>query len=79
MNRWLHVCQSVDFNTGLISLVANGQLMTDWPPEPYPWYYYYLYGPNGTKTLDKVDIFKNNFVIGPYGQAHLWIGKLGMS
>ena len=74
MNRWLHVCQSVDFNTGLISLVANGLQMTDWKADS-PWEYYYHYGPNGTKTLDKVDIFNNTFVIGPYGQAHLWIGK----
>ena len=77
MNRWLHVCQTVDFNTGLISLMANGQLMTDWPGTR-GWHYYYNYGPNGTKTLNKVDIFNNTFVIGPYGQAHLWIGKLGM-
>ena len=56
--------------------MANGLLMTDWPVN-WDGDYYYQYGPNGTKTLDKVDIFKNTFVIGPYGQADLWIGKLG--
>ena len=75
-NRWIHICQAIDFKTSKITTVVNGFVSDDIPADkkwPYVSPYYQVY--NESNPLGRIETITNNFVIGLRGDAGSWSGK----
>ena len=67
-NRWIHICQAIDFKTSTITTVANGFVYEDsaigW--KPY----------NESNPLGRIEKMKDSFILGLHAEAYGWFGKL---
>ena len=75
-NRWLHICQAIDFKTSKITTVANGFVSEDiLGADIYsynsPYYQHHI----ESTPLGRIETLKDNFIIGLRGEPLGWSGQ----
>ena len=68
-NRWLHICQAIDFKTSKITSVVNGFVSDVIVYESFSGVY------NGSNPLGRIETLKDHFIIGLVGEGGEWKGK----
>ena len=66
-NRWIHICQAIDFKTSKLTTVVNGFVSDDSTVQ------YRVY--NQSNPLGRIETMKENFIIGLLGDKYSWYGK----
>ena len=70
-NRWIHICQAIDFKTSKITTVVNGFVSDDSTFQYMPF--------NESNPIGRIETMKDNFVIGLLGDSlgwtNPWYGK----
>ena len=64
-NRWIHICQAIDFEAGTTENIVNGLNMDETVSKKYF---------NGSKPVGKMASMKDNFLIGLVGEGGAWHG-----
>ena len=75
LNRWLHICQAIDFKTSKITTVANGFVAEDIPANTSSYSSPYNRYHNESMPLGRIETLKDNLIIGLRGEPVGWTGK----